>query len=79
MKNCHLKRFTLIELMLVIAIIAILMSFLLPGLGRARKKAQEASCLSTQKQLYIPLISFAQENKYFAPRLDIDKIHKGEI
>ena len=43
--------FTIIELLIVIAIIAILASILLPALSKARLTAIRSKCLSNQKQL----------------------------
>jgi prepilin-type processing-associated H-X9-DG protein len=56
--------FTLIELMVVFAIIAILISLLLPALGAARKSAQSAQCMSNLKQNMMATTLYLDDNDY---------------
>ena len=56
----HLKKnFTLIELMVVVAILGILVSLLLPALGKARDKVKSAVCVNNLKQIGIGINSYA--------------------
>ena len=44
------KKFTLVELLVVIAVLGILLTILLPSLSKAKQQAQNAVCVSNLKQ-----------------------------
>lgn len=58
-----MKKFTLIELLIVIAIIGILISLLLPSLLKGREKAKQAVCLSNFKQISTATFLFVKESE----------------
>jgi len=64
--------FTLIELLVVVAIIALLLSILLPALSRAKRHVREVMCRSNLRQLAVGYTSYAAEWKGFLPGSDLD-------
>ncbi len=62
-KQGHTGRcFTLIELLVVVAIIAILLSILLPTLSKVRYRARVILCSNNLKQISTGMLMYAQDN-----------------
>jgi prepilin-type N-terminal cleavage/methylation domain-containing protein/prepilin-type processing-associated H-X9-DG protein len=55
------RAFTLIEILVVVAILAILAAILFPVFAQAREKARQASCLSNTKQIGLAALLYAQD------------------
>ncbi|MCM8530034.1 MAG: type II secretion system GspH family protein [Lentisphaeraceae bacterium] len=55
-------KFTLLEMLIVIAVIGILCSILLPSLSNSRKRAEQAVCKSNLKQIGIGTMSYVKGN-----------------
>lgn len=62
------KSFTLLELLIVIAVLGILVSLLLPSLMKARESAKETVCMSNRAQHMIGVIQYTRDNDFSFPR-----------
>ncbi|HQG48242.1 MAG TPA: type II secretion system protein, partial [Sedimentisphaerales bacterium] len=58
--------FTLVELLVVVATIAVLMGILMPALGKARKAAQRVACAAHQRGFGLAFQTYLQDNDYWS-------------
>jgi prepilin-type N-terminal cleavage/methylation domain-containing protein len=59
--------FTLVELLVAIAVIAIFAALLLPALARARASARGLSCISNTRQINLATRLYAEDHDDFIP------------
>jgi prepilin-type N-terminal cleavage/methylation domain-containing protein/prepilin-type processing-associated H-X9-DG protein len=61
--------FTLIEMLVVVAIISLLVSILTPSLSRARQQAKSAVCLTRLSEFMKGLVMYSSDHQYLLPPL----------
>ena len=78
MNTTRAKRgFTLIELIVAIAIIGILIALLLPAIQAAREAARRAKCLNNEHQIGLGMHNFAATFNHFPPSASLTKAPGG--
>lgn len=74
------KAFTLLEILIVVAIIAILAGLLFPILRSAKRRATETVDISNMRQLYMACTMYEQDQNGVAPALQADfKGYAGDV
>ncbi len=63
----RLRGFTLVELLVVVAIIALLLALALPGLARAHKAARVAGCASNLRQIGVGWMGYLNDHEQKFP------------
>jgi type II secretory pathway pseudopilin PulG len=77
--KCTGQSFTLIELMVIIAIIAILAAMILPVLAHAKQKGQQAACVNNSRQQTLAVFMYANDNGNILPPVAFNDANDNEI
>jgi prepilin-type N-terminal cleavage/methylation domain-containing protein/prepilin-type processing-associated H-X9-DG protein len=62
LKMVRSKAFTLIEILIVLAVLAVLAGLMFPVLGHVRQRSQQATCQSNMRQLALAIQQYVKDN-----------------
>jgi prepilin-type N-terminal cleavage/methylation domain-containing protein len=69
MDSANNRAFTLVELLTVLAIIAVLVAILFPVFSRAREQARQASCISNMQEIHVKISLYHDDYDAYPPLL----------
>src|SRR4051812_3366662 len=70
--------FTILELLMVVAIIGILSTLLLAGMGKFRQKAEMVQCAANLRSLHVAASSYIQDYKHW-PQIAVNPDTDSDI
>jgi len=73
------QAFSLIELLMTIAIIALLAGMLLPAISLIRRAAQETSCRNNLRQVGLASFAYAGDHEGHLPAVELPPIASGRV
>lgn len=66
------RGFTVVELLVVVAIIGLLVGLLMPAVQRARDAARRTTCINNQRQLGLAIIQYDTSRQHLPPARSLD-------
>lgn len=75
--NCNSRGFTLIEMLVVVAIIALLIAMLVPTIGGVMAQARTVGCLNNLRQQAAAILAYAGEREGELPFFEIEARDHG--
>jgi prepilin-type N-terminal cleavage/methylation domain-containing protein len=71
------RAFTLVELLVVVAVVALLMSLLLPAFGRAREQSKLIYCKNNMRSFWTGILAYALDNRDRVPLMEDVNVDNG--